>query len=289
MKDYSHIKKPDLGYPYEFATDELEAMTACLNVHGFAVVKDVLPPKIVDGLKQAVYAGMNPEHALGPGESCIRHAWIESGPGAWGLLDYEPFMKINRRLIGASALTIHRSAAIVRMPGSKPVAWHTDWSGFADEIRESGDVLNRGLWPSGKWFYLTGSRPEHGGLCVIEDSHLEDWEGPVGFRLTSDRRSFYPAGEQEHYYGGFDVPGLVPLFTNGGDMIVFAHRTYHGAFPNRVDEIRLSCAIGFRDRNHRIDIPWEIPQEGRWFLDHLPDHLQCYTDGYTSIDMKWRG
>ena len=28
----------------------------------------------------------------------------------------------------------------------------------------------------------------------------------------------------------------------------------YGAFPNRLDETRLSCAIGFRDRNHRIDI-----------------------------------
>ena len=25
MKDYAHIEKPDLGYRYEFATDELDA------------------------------------------------------------------------------------------------------------------------------------------------------------------------------------------------------------------------------------------------------------------------
>ena len=72
-------------------------------------------------------------------------------------------------------------------------------------------------------------------------------------------------------------------------MIVFAHRTYHGAFPNRLDDTRLSCAIGFRDRNHRIDIPWEIPESGRWFLKNIPDHLKRYTDGYTSIDIGWRG
>ena len=107
--------------------------------------------------------------------------------------------------------------------------------------------------------------------------------------MTQDHRSFYPAAEEESRYAGFDIPGLVPLFTNGGDMIVFAHRTYHGAFPNHIDQVRLSCAIGFRDKNHRIDIPWEIPQEGQWFLDNLPDHLQRYTDGYTSINMEWKG
>ena len=199
-------------------------------------------------------------------------------------------MKIHRHLIGTEEMTVHRSAAIIRMPGSQPVAWHTDWCGFStDAPRNSGDVLNRGLWPSGKWFYLTGSRPEHGGLCVIENSHVEDWEGPEGFNMTTDRRSFYKDGEEEKAYVGFDIPGLVPLFTNPGDMIVFAHRTYHGAFPNQIDEIRLSCAIGFRSREHRIDIPWEIPDDGRQFLADLPPHLHQYTHGYTSIDLNWHG
>ena len=27
-------------------------------------------------------------------------------------------------------MTVHRSAAIIRMPGSAPVRWHTDWKGF---------------------------------------------------------------------------------------------------------------------------------------------------------------
>ena len=264
-------------------------MSECLEVHGFAIIKDVLPPERVEKLKQAVYDGTDPESTLAPGQSRTRHAWIESGPGAWTLLEHEPFMDIHRHLIGTDELTVHRSAAIIRMPGSQSVAWHTDWCGYSTEIKNSGDILNRGLWPSGKWFYLTGSRPVHGGLCVIEDSHLEDWEGPEGFRMTADRRSFYPEGEEERPYAGFEIPGLMPLFTQGGDMIVFAHRTYHGAFPNRLEEVRLSCAIGFRDRKHRIEVPWEIPKSGRWFLENLPGHLQEYTHGYTSIDMDWRG
>ena len=174
--------------------------------------------------------------------------------------------------------------------GPAPVRWHSDWQGFSEgPPKNSGEVLNRGLWPSGKWFYITGSRPVHGGLCVIEDSHVEGWEGPEGFALTGDQRSFYPEGEEESSYDGFDIPGLIPLFTDPGDMIVFAHRTYHGAFPNGLDEPRLSCAIGFRDRGHRIEVPWEIPESGRRFLAELPPHLQRYVEGYTSIDIAWRG
>lgn len=290
MDDYSHVEKPDPGYRYEFRMDELGEMSACLDAHGFSIIKDVLPPERVESLKQAVLEGTDPEGTLGSGESRTRHAWIESGPGAWQLLEYEPFMQIHRHLIGTDELTVHRSAAIIRMPGSQPVGWHTDWCGFEDgPPKNSGDVLNRELWPSGKWFYITGSRPVHGGLCVIADSHVENWEGPQGFNLTSDRRSFYPTNEAEHRYSGFDIPGLVPLFTQPGDMIVFAHRTYHGAFPNRTAEVRLSCGIGFRDRNHRIDIPWEIPESGRRFVGALPQHLQQYTHGYTSIDTNWKG
>ena len=107
MEDYSHIQKPDLGYRYEFATDELDAMDECLEAHGFAIIKDALPPEIVAKLKQAVWDGTDPERTLQPGESRTRHAWIESGPGAWEVLDYEPFMDIHRHLIGTDELTLH--------------------------------------------------------------------------------------------------------------------------------------------------------------------------------------
>ena len=120
MLDYSHIQKPDLGYRYEFATDELDAMDECLEAHGFAIIKDALPPEIVAKLKQAVWDGTDPDRTLQPGESRTRHAWIESGPGAWEVLDYEPFMEIHRHLIGTDELTLHRSAAIIRPDWFRP-------------------------------------------------------------------------------------------------------------------------------------------------------------------------
>ena len=160
MEDYAQIEKPDLSYRYEFSTDELDAMAVCLDTHGFAIIQDVLPPGLVEDLKQAVFEGTDPERKLGPGQSSTRHAWVESGPGAWAMLEYEPFMRISRYLVGSDELTIHRSAAIIRMPGSAPVAWHTDWGGFHEgPPQHTGHVLNSGLWPSGKWFYLAGSRP----------------------------------------------------------------------------------------------------------------------------------
>ena len=288
--DQAAIEKPDLGYQSEFSTSELDGLSSCLETHGFAILKDLLDDDVVDGLRQAVWDGTDPDQTLEVGQSRTKHAWIETGPGAWSLLENEPYMDIHRYLIGTDELTVHRTAAIIRMRDSDVVRWHSARCGFdAGPPKNSGDVLNRGLGPSGKWLYITGSRPIHGGLCVIADSHVENWQGPEGFEMMLNRSSFYPRGEEPVAYDGFDIPGLVPLFTNPGDMIIFAHRTYHGAFPNKLDEPRLSCGIGFRDRNHRIDIPWEIPESGQKFLADLPEHLQCYVDGYTSIDVEWKG
>ena len=189
MEVDSQIQEPNHGYTHEFEVSRLDLVSKSLDAHGFAIIKNVLPDSMVESLKQAVLDGTDPERELKPGQSHTRHAWVESGPGAWQLLENEPFMRIHRHLIGTDLLTIHRSAAIIRMPGNPPSAWHTDWCGFSTEPpKNSGDMLNRGLWPSGKWFYLTGSRPEHGGLCVIEDSHVENWEGPEGFNHDSRQK-----------------------------------------------------------------------------------------------------
>lgn len=283
------IRKPRLGYDYEFDAERLDRIVACTAEHGFCVAKEVLSPAVVDVLRSEVWRVTDPDRALGPGESRTRHAWFDEATEAWQLLDHPRFMNLPRALLGTGAICINRSAAIIRRSGSAPVGWHTDWRGQTDDApRNAGEVLNRGSWPSGIWFYLTGSRPTHGGLCVIEDSNRADWTGPEGFRLTADRYSFVPEGTaDEERYDGFDIPGLVPLFTDPGDCILFADRTFHGAFPNREERTRLSCGVGFRKQSDVIDAPWELPAPARAFVEALPERHKRYVDGYTGIDLSF--
>lgn len=288
--DYSHIQKPDLGYCYEFGLDALDAAQACVQAHGFAIVKKVLSDELVEELQESVKQVLDPDGTLGEGNSYTHTSFIEHSPAMWKLFDHEPFMRAQRVFCQADALTINRTAAILRNPGSAPLNWHTDWHGFAEgPPQNSGDVLNRGPWPSGLWFYITGSYPKHGGLAVIEDSHLEDWDGPEGFQLTPDKRSFHPEGSDPHSYVGFDIPGLVPLFTDPGDEIVFASRTYHSAFPNRIDQVRLSCGIGLRRRGYPVNAPWPLSESAQAFMKNFPRHLQPMVDGYVGIDTTWQG
>ena len=288
--DYSHIRKPDLGYPYEFGTDELDAAQACVEAHGFAIVKNVLTEALVEELQESVKQVLDPDGALGEGNSYTHASFIEHSPALWKMLDHEPFMRAQRVFCQADELTINRTAAILRNPGSAPLQWHSDWQGhYEGPPRSSGDVLNRGPWPSGLWFYITGSHPMHGGLAVIEDSHVEDWEGPEGFQLTPDRRSFHPEGTEPHSYVGFDIPGLVPLFTDPRDEIVFAARTYHSAFSNRIDRVRLSCGVGLRPRAYPVDAPWPLSETAQEFVKAFPQHLQQMVEDYVGIDIEWRG
>ena len=284
-----HLQKPVLSYRYEFYLDELEAAQQCVEDHGFAVIKDMLPTDRVEALKASVLEVIDPDRELQPGQSRTHISFIEHSPACSKLFDYEPFMRAQHIFCGSAELTLNRTAAIIRHPGSTPLVWHSDWRGFSQAPpRDASDYLNRGPWPSGLWFYLTGSNPQHGGLAIIEDSHTPDWPGPVGFRMTDDQSSFYRDGDEPKGYVGFDVPGMVPLFTEPGDEIVFAARTYHTAFPNQTDRVRLSCGLGLRPRSMPISAPWPLPPTAKAFIESQPAHIQPMVENYVGIDPKWR-
>ena len=288
MAPYAKIEKPCLPYRYEFCPDETDEIQACMKTHGFAVVKELISPQLVAKLKHDVWRSVENSSDLQAGESGYHLSFVESAPACWKLLECESFMTVQKIVFGSDQLLVNRSAAIIRTPGTATHSWHTDWHGFSSEgLKNCDDILNRGSWPSGTWFYLTGCSPRHGGLAVIADSHKENWQGPEGFTLTEDRRSFFPRDSEPAHYDGFDVPGMVPLFTDPGDQILFAARTYHAAFPNHSERTRLSCAIIFRPRSYPMDAPWPLPTSSQAFCKSLPSHLKPYVDGYTGIDPNW--
>ena len=130
----------------------------------------------VEALRRDVVEALDPDRDMLPGESRVRHAFMESSPVLQAQLGHETIMDLNRLLLGVPEghdMTLHKSAAIVRQPGAAPVAWHSDFCGhFPLPPLNTGHVLLRSeRVPSGIWFYLSGSHPRRGGLAVIEDSH----------------------------------------------------------------------------------------------------------------------
>ncbi|MCE9590605.1 MAG: phytanoyl-CoA dioxygenase family protein [Planctomycetes bacterium] len=278
------FEKPELSYRYEFEKHELDAIRACVHEHGFAVVKRVLPLDYVEELRLAALAVVNPRNGLQPGESRTVHAFVEHCPVLWRLLDDEEFVNFSRFMLGTPDLTLHRSASIVRMPGSPGMQWHTDMSFNEGPPKNLDDVLNRSMNHFSGPFYLTGLHPMNAGLAVIPGSHRADWPGPEGFEFTPDRRSFFPRGTEPKGYGGMDVPGMLPLFTDPGDRTLFHGRTYHGVFPHKGTEIRVSCGVGFRPKHPRITPPWPLSTYAKNLMASLPQRLKPLYEDYIGID-----
>ncbi len=287
--DPASLQPVQLPYRYEFAPSETAAIAACNREHGFAVVKGVLDRTQVEQLKETTWRVLDPERTLKPGETRVQIDFIEHAPPLWDLLEHEDFLRLNRAILGTPDLTVHRSAAILKNTGAGPVTWHTDWHGYSPlPARAPNEILNRGEWPNGMWFYLNGTRPSRAGLAVIADSHTLDWAGPEGFAFTEYRRSFHPLGEEPKVHDRFEVPGMVPLFTEPGDLIVFDTRTYHGAFPHGGSEARLSCGFIFRPTAPPFPAPWALTESARRFCAALPSRLHPFVREYTGLDPAWK-
>lgn len=285
------MTEPD--YQYAFPCDEVAAARDCLLEHGFAMIRQVLDPAMVEVMKAATNEAcdaMGRYNEAWASQSCLN--FIEASPKAWELARYEPYMRIVRFLRGSDDLCFHRSACIRRKPGEHVVTWHTDASVQKPDgaPQHTGDILNKpkGYLSNSCWFYLTGSRPSHGGLHVIPDSHKDGWQPPAGYSLMNNGKNLHKNGDPDDQpFTGFDMPGMLPLIADPGDMLLFERRTFHGAEANREDHMRLSCAVGFRPRSARIDAPWDWPESAHKMAEQLPDDLRRYLDGYTSIVPDW--
>lgn len=279
-----------LSYRYEFAPHELDPIKWCLEEHGFAIVKKLLTPELVEALSKSVRSLMT-DDKLPAGTSNLYHTqFVERSPELLSLIRYRPYMDVAEKLLGTRELTVHRSAAIIREPGDNGMQWHSDFCHPTRSPENASAFLNtlevRDCTPS-LWFYLTGCNPTDGGVALIPDSHRPDWQPPRGYELTPNRHGICKAGEP-HPTLDMNFPGVLPVRTEPGDMIIFGLVTFHGVHNHRGTQTRLSCALNFRPRSVKFKAPWELTDEARQFLATVPADLREYTEGYVGLNRSWR-
>ncbi len=290
--DIPVLDDAEICAPFSFAATAHAAIADCLNQHGFAVVRRLLDEPLLERLKQGVRAatagaGLNKEWGS---RTCMN--FVEQSEEALLLLAHQPYMDLIAALHGTDDLCFHRSACIARAQGEGVVRWHTDQSRLAEGQQpcSANEVLNQphpDFNGFSAWFYLTGSRPSHGGIHVIQGSHKEDWQPPQGFVASACGRSFHRVDGPQEWYQGFDVEGCVPVLSEPGDLILFDANTYHAAESNTEATLRLSAALGLRPRRAHIECPWAWPEAAQKFAQRLPEQYQKYLDGYTSIVADW--
>jgi hypothetical protein len=277
--------KKSLPYVYEFDQRDIAGINACNDAHGFAVVKNLVPVEVVERLKEDVRQVL--EGTCDPSEGASNYSlnFIEVSPTLASLLTYEPYMRIARSLYHNQPITLHRSAAIYKKVTAPVGAWHTDWEPKKHPYNANALLNNSGACSN--WIYLNGTHPSRAGLAIIPDSHRVDWSGPEGFEFTRNRKSFYRKGENPSDCMEMDFPEAFPLFTDPGDMIIFAERTYHGVFAHHGDVTRLSCGLGFRPASYSINPCWPLPESSKAFIASCPPEIQSLVEEYTGIDNKW--
>lgn len=277
-----------LPYRWAFASDELDAAIGCYRAHGFAVVRGMAPPDVIADLRHAVNDVLGDPASLAPGDNRTTPELVERSPSALRLLDVEPYLELNRRLLGTRELTIHRSFAVLKNAGASAVAWHRDYHHLErdvptepDQFLDPGDHGARLLW------YLDGSYPDEGGLWLVPDSHRPDWPGLPGFQFTPGKKSFHRLGEEPDPYVGFDAPQMLPLHVDPGDLLVYSLLLYHGAAP-QPRGVRRACAVLLRAAWPALPVPWAETQRTRRFLAELPERYRCFATNYVGIDYRWR-
>jgi hypothetical protein len=85
-----------------------------------------------------------------------------------------------------------------------------------------------------------------------------------------------------------DVPGIVPMFTDPGDLIIFLSRTYHGVYPHNGTEPRFSCACNFRPGRHSINAPWNLSEQAKKFIASQPESVKPMVEYYAGMDRTWK-
>ncbi len=253
-------------------------IAGALDQDGALVVRNVLSPHQRQRLLEEVRLALGADAV--PGGTAYDLAFIERSPTLRQLLLEPAFLRLCQAVVGAQQLVVHRSAAIQRSVGSPQLPWHSDFDHGHGPPQGPDGVLNRGEWPAGLWFYLTGCDPGHGGLCVVRGSHAPDWQPPLPWRLSADRHLLVDA---EGMPAGMDMPGMVAIQAEPGDLVLFASRTYHAAAALH-DRPRLSCGLTLRPRASLLQAPWKLGSPGQAMLAGLEPALEPFFQGYCGID-----
>ena len=311
-------RPPSLAAAYAFPAEDVVAIQRCVEEHGFAIAQGVLSPDEVMLMREEVTGLLDPAGDAPSGVTRTLYCFLEHSPGAASLLLQHPrLMPIHRAIVGTdegSGLTLHRTVANLKTEGEGPIHWHRDVKVEYEPgpLVSSGQVLNGGTQPNGMYIYLNGCRPSNGGICVLPGSNRPDWEPPAGLQFIDafgkQGLEFSEGGSSGGGGGGgggsgganpwFDVPGMLPVYSDPGDLVIFGSLCFHAVLPYPVathptlppPPPRLLLGMRFRpspELPHGQPAPWPLPDLARDFVESQPAAVQPLLAGYTSLKINW--
>jgi len=272
------LSRPSLPYAYEFEAGDYQGIIDCVEAHGFAIARNVIPLSLALELRDDVIDTVAPGGWPADVTDFTFHGLIEVCPAIWKLFETEHYLPFAQASLGES-LTILRSAAIIRAPGSQGMRWHSDTPVKAGN---ASDTLNMNARSYSGTMYLTGMQPDDSGLALLPDSHLLDNPAPPGFVYSEDRKLLHRADdEQRRPHADMDVPGMIAPIAAPNDRVFFHRYTFHGVFPHRGQHLRISTGgVSFRPSHVKLDVEWELSDRARQFIASAPAKYADLVAGY---------
>lgn len=230
---------------------------------GYLVVRDLVPPKIVEDAMKVINQALCTPGGIGQFSSGLTSLNEEVGksPAVQALLFASGAWTVCQRLLGKGNVIGGKSAQCV-LRGPDPSLdyeflsdtppgrmWHTDgfcWRGFDKRsCQHSPFTLLVGFTLS------DATKPNRGNFSAWPGTHRTNMEPMKKFVKKMDR---WMANEPGVQYETSDMPDLsdgVQMLTNPGD-VVFAHQKLaHRGGPNGSQDIRYQIYFRLSHKNHQ--------------------------------------
>lgn len=223
-----------------------------LEIEGYMVLPDLLPPELVRTIKQELDALTTVGTDYSENQRGHRDVQWSNSPTCIDLIAYPRTVKFLEKLFGDEIICTSCMYAVSR-PGHPGIAIHTDAQPYGSKIfgmQASSPKLVRVL------YYLDDLTPERAPLKVIPHSHLS-------FHVDANPYNRYLSHPEE-----------VMVTCKAGSAAVINQSIFHANFPNVSKEDRRMLAIAYRPA-------WagpiaEVPEWPAERVAKLPDKIRGF-------------
>jgi len=194
-----------------------------IEVEGYLVLPDLLPPEVLQRLKQQTATFETTAVDYSPFQRGRPNVQFEGG-AVTELAAHPPTLAFLRELFGPDLILMTYSYARSE-PGHPGISLHADGQPYGSEIFGYAGSCP---WLVRVLYYLDDLTPEVSPFRVVPRSHLSMQDDANPYRRYESH------------------PEEVMVPTRAGSAVLINHRVFHGNYPNTGDRSREMLAIAYR-------------------------------------------
>ena len=212
-------------------TSEIDPLQRELNVSGFCVVPNVIPPAECLGIRNSVLHAVNRQrenYPNAPQNVGFTPSIINHDQSFASYLAHQPLMELLQHVLGHN-LRISFTSAIINEPGNQRGDWHADWpfnqrnAGHVPAPYPDAVMHITTLW------MLSPFSSQNGGTLVLPGSHRSATNPTCSTSSDSQRR----------------FPSELNVTGAAGSVLVMDSRLWHATAPNDATDARVALAVRY--------------------------------------------